>query len=162
MGKFGWLYNYCSLHCSLQSKKFLLIPKVDCMSFFSTSMDKLKLTGRTLGRVFNSRRVCMHAMHLLSSVAIWPNLELKTRPKQLLGSLTLDIVLPSTRISTLCSTSILKINILKVILKWLCKHNYCFVCINTFNPSINFKSSILEYTHEIVSWFYIQSSLQDG
>ncbi len=130
MGWFGLFYNYCSLHCSLhcslQSRKFLL-PKVDCMSFFSTSIDKLKLTGRTLGRVFNSRRVCMHAMHLLSSVAIWPNLELKTRPKQLLGSLTLDIVLPGTRISTLRLTSIKKINILKVILKWLCKHNYCFV-----------------------------------
>jgi hypothetical protein len=36
----------------------------------------------------------MHAMHSLSSVAIQPNLELKTRPKQLLGSLPLDIVLP--------------------------------------------------------------------
>ncbi len=57
-------------------------------------MEKLKLTGQTLGRVFNSRRVCMHAMHLLNSVAIRPDLELKTRPKQLLGSLPLDIVLP--------------------------------------------------------------------
>jgi hypothetical protein len=33
-------------------------------------------------------------MHLPHSIAIWPNLELKTRPKQLLGSLPLDIVLP--------------------------------------------------------------------
>ncbi len=33
-------------------------------------------------------------MHLLHSVAIWSNLELKTRPKQLLGSLPLDIALP--------------------------------------------------------------------
>jgi len=36
----------------------------------------------------------MHAMHQLHSVAIWPNLELKTRPKELLGSLPLDIALP--------------------------------------------------------------------
>jgi hypothetical protein len=36
----------------------------------------------------------MHIMHLLPSVAIQPNLELKTRPKQLLGSLPLVIVLP--------------------------------------------------------------------
>ncbi len=35
-----------------------------------------------------------HAMHLLHSIAIWSNLELKTRPKQLLGSLPLDIALP--------------------------------------------------------------------
>ncbi len=33
-------------------------------------------------------------MHLLRSIAIWPNLELKTRPKQFLYSLPLDIVLP--------------------------------------------------------------------
>ncbi len=33
-------------------------------------------------------------MHLLPSVAIQPNLELKTRPKQLLGSLLLVIALP--------------------------------------------------------------------
>jgi hypothetical protein len=37
----------------------------------------------------------MHTMHLLPSVAIRPNLELKTRPKQLLGSLPLVIVLPT-------------------------------------------------------------------
>ncbi len=36
----------------------------------------------------------MHTMHLLPSVAIQPNLELKTRPKQLLGSLPLVIALP--------------------------------------------------------------------
>jgi hypothetical protein len=36
----------------------------------------------------------MHTMHLLSSVAIQPNLELKTLPKQLLGSLPLVIALP--------------------------------------------------------------------
>jgi hypothetical protein len=35
-------------------------------------------------------------MHLLHSIAIQSNLELKTRPKQLLGSLPLDIVLPRT------------------------------------------------------------------
>jgi hypothetical protein len=33
-------------------------------------------------------------MHLLRSIAIWPYLELKTQPKQLLGSLPLDIALP--------------------------------------------------------------------
>jgi hypothetical protein len=34
-------------------------------------------------------------MHLLPSVAIQPNLELKTWPKQLLGSLPLVIMLPA-------------------------------------------------------------------
>jgi hypothetical protein len=36
----------------------------------------------------------MHTMHLLPGVAIQPNLELKTWPKQLLGSLLLVITLP--------------------------------------------------------------------
>ncbi len=36
----------------------------------------------------------MQIMHLLPGVAIRPNLELKTRPKQLLGSLLLIIALP--------------------------------------------------------------------
>ncbi len=37
----------------------------------------------------------MHTMHLLSGVAKQPNLELKTRPTQLLGSLRLVIALPA-------------------------------------------------------------------
>jgi hypothetical protein len=36
----------------------------------------------------------MHTMHLLPGVAIQPNLEFKTRPKQLLGFLPLVIALP--------------------------------------------------------------------
>jgi hypothetical protein len=36
-----------------------------------------------------------HAMPLLHSIAIRPYLELKTRPKQPLGSLPLDIALPA-------------------------------------------------------------------
>jgi hypothetical protein len=58
-------------------------------------MDKLYVTVQTLGRVFNFRSGCMQIMHLLHSVALLPNLELKTRPKQLLGSLPLDVALPS-------------------------------------------------------------------
>jgi hypothetical protein len=42
----------------------------------------------------------MYTMRLLPSVAIQPNLELKTRPKQLLGSLLLVIALPEQ--SCLC------------------------------------------------------------
>ncbi len=58
-------------------------------------MDKLWLTGRALGQVFNFRSGCMcHSMHLWPGVAKQLNLELKTRPKQLLGSLPLVIALP--------------------------------------------------------------------
>jgi hypothetical protein len=37
----------------------------------------------------------MISMHLLHSIAIRPNLELKTQPKKLLGSLQLVIALPA-------------------------------------------------------------------
>jgi len=45
-------------------------------------------------QVFNFRSSCIWIMHLLPSVAIRPNLESKTWPKQLLGSLPLVIALP--------------------------------------------------------------------
>ncbi len=43
----------------------------------------------------------MHNMHLLPGVSIQPNLELKTWPKQLLGSLPLVIVLPAVGLSNI-------------------------------------------------------------
>jgi hypothetical protein len=61
------------------------------------SMDKLQLTGRNLGRVFNSRRGCVRAMQLRCFETKLPNLLLKTRPKQLLASLPLDIALSVVR-----------------------------------------------------------------
>jgi hypothetical protein len=58
-------------------------------------MDKLKLTGQNLGRVFNSRlrraRICRARAYITKQ----PNLELKTQPKQFLGSLPLAFVLPN-------------------------------------------------------------------
>jgi hypothetical protein len=57
-------------------------------------MDKLQLTGQNLGRVFNSRSGRVHALQLHFSETKQPNLKLKTRPKQLLGSLPLVIALP--------------------------------------------------------------------
>jgi hypothetical protein len=57
-------------------------------------MDKLQLTGRNLGRVFNSRSGCVHVMQLHCFETKLPNLMLKTQPRQLLGSLPLDIALP--------------------------------------------------------------------
>jgi hypothetical protein len=44
----------------------------------------------------------MHTMHLLPAVAIQPNLELKTQPKQLLGSLPLVTALPDLSYEFLC------------------------------------------------------------
>ncbi len=57
-------------------------------------MDKLQLKGQNLGRVFNSRSGCVRVVQLCSFETKLPNLMLKTQPKQLLGSLPLDIVLP--------------------------------------------------------------------
>ncbi len=57
-------------------------------------VDKLKLSGKNLGRVFNFSSGCVHAMQLYFIEVKLPNLKLKTWPKQLLGSLRLVIALP--------------------------------------------------------------------
>jgi hypothetical protein len=57
-------------------------------------MDKLQLSGRNLGRVFNSRSGCLCAIQLNWFETKLPGLKMKTRPKQLLGSLPSDIMLP--------------------------------------------------------------------
>jgi hypothetical protein len=57
-------------------------------------MDKLKLTGQNLGRVFNSRlgHACM--FRVIAYITKQPNLKLKTWPKQLLVSLLLALEVP--------------------------------------------------------------------
>jgi hypothetical protein len=57
-------------------------------------MDKLQLTGQNLGRVCTFRIAHVHVVHLHCYRVKLPDLKLKTRPKQLLGSLPLGIVLP--------------------------------------------------------------------
>jgi hypothetical protein len=57
------------------------------------TMDILQLTGQNLGRVFNFRFDHLHAEHFWCYQVKLPNLKLKTRPKQLLGSLLLVIAL---------------------------------------------------------------------
>jgi hypothetical protein len=57
-------------------------------------MDKRQLTGRNLGRVFNSRSGCMRAMSLCCYVAKRHNFKLKTWPNQLLGFLPLAFTFP--------------------------------------------------------------------
>jgi hypothetical protein len=48
----------------------------------------------------------MIAMHLLCSIAIQPNLELKTQPKQLLGYLPLIIALAAQMYKTISDTTV--------------------------------------------------------
>ncbi len=57
-------------------------------------MDELQLAGQNLGRVINSRSGCRYAKHLFCNEAEHPNLKLKTRPKQFLGSLSIAFALP--------------------------------------------------------------------
>jgi hypothetical protein len=58
------------------------------------AVGKLQLTGQNLGRVFNFRNGRVHAVHFICNRVKLPNLKLKTRPKQLLGSLMLFFALP--------------------------------------------------------------------
>jgi hypothetical protein len=62
--------------------------------FISNVMDKLKLTREPRAEFSILEVAACHPMSLLHSKAIRSNLELKTQPKQLLGSLLFDIALP--------------------------------------------------------------------
>ncbi len=62
-------------------------------------MDKLQLTGQSPSRVFNFRSGYLCAAHLGCYKAKLPSLKLKTWAKQLLGSLSLHIVLTSVSFS---------------------------------------------------------------
>jgi hypothetical protein len=57
-------------------------------------MDKLKLKGQNLVRVFHFRlgHVCIG--HAIVRITKQTNLKLKTQPKQILGSLLLAFLLP--------------------------------------------------------------------
>ncbi len=68
-------------------------------------MDKLQLTGQNLGRVFNFRYGHLHAEHFWCYQVKLPNLKLKTRHKQLLGSLLLVIKLLASAICSLLELS---------------------------------------------------------
>jgi hypothetical protein len=59
------------------------------------TMDKLQLTGQNLGRVYNFRNGHLHAATFSVLSVKLPNLQLKTQPKQLQGSLPLVIALPA-------------------------------------------------------------------
>jgi hypothetical protein len=56
------------------------------MSQFSQSWTNFSLQDKPWAEFSTLEVAACHAMHLLHSIAIQPNLELKTRPKQLLGS----------------------------------------------------------------------------
>jgi hypothetical protein len=73
-------------------------------------MDKLQPTGKNLGRVFNSSSGRVNGLQLNFSETEQPSLKSKTRHKQLLGSVPLDIALPAPYPSqTLCLTFLMQI-----------------------------------------------------
>jgi hypothetical protein len=92
------LHKDARFHCAEQTS--ILTSTVENLA---QGMDKLQLAGLNLGRVFNSRSGCMWARHLFCYEAKQPNLKLKTRPKQLLGSLPIAFALPTQGI--LCPAS---------------------------------------------------------
>jgi hypothetical protein len=63
------------------------------------AMAKLQLTGQNLGQVFTFRRGHLHAATFSVLSVKPPILQLKTWPKQLLGSLPLVIALPNLAFS---------------------------------------------------------------
>jgi hypothetical protein len=84
--------NFCWLFQDLEEKPNF--TKILRNLLISLGMDNLQLTGQNLGWVFNFINGHEHAVHLLCYQVKLPNLKLKAQPKQLLGSLPLDIVFP--------------------------------------------------------------------
>ncbi len=90
------------IRCFFKHLRYMMIPTVPNNSYIFSQrcikmvlgMDKHHLTGQNLGRVFNFRSGHFHAAHLWCNPVKLLNLKLKTRPKQLLVSLPLDITLP--------------------------------------------------------------------
>jgi len=86
-----------------QTRSFLMQSSQDlqvtlnCSYLFPNGLNhgQLQLTGRNLGQVFNFRFGHLQAEHSRCYQVKLPNLKLKTRPKQLLGSLRLVIALPT-------------------------------------------------------------------
>jgi hypothetical protein len=57
-------------------------------------MDKLKLTGQKPGRIFNFECGCVRLYIAIALITKQPHLKLETRPKPLLGSVSLAFALP--------------------------------------------------------------------
>jgi hypothetical protein len=87
-------------------------------------MCKLLLTGQNLGRVFNFRSGHLHAATFLVLSVKLPNLQLKTRPKQLLGSLPLVIAIPDLGCKQLSKKRVVVQNKLNLLLKIIFSHEY--------------------------------------
>jgi hypothetical protein len=83
----------CTLRSLYNLGDMLSVIRVGVMA---PPMDKLRLTGQNLGRVFNFRFGHLHAEHFWCYLVQLPNLKLKTQPKQLLGSLPLVIAFPAS------------------------------------------------------------------
>jgi hypothetical protein len=69
---------------------------------FAQCMDKLQLTGRNLGRIFNFKNGRVQVLRFLCYGVKLHKFKLKTRPKQPLGYLLLDIMLPAPYDSFKC------------------------------------------------------------
>ncbi len=105
-------------------------------------MDKLQLSGWNLGRVFNSRSGYVCAMQLRCFETKRPNLMFITRPRQLLGSLPLDIAFPDLNF---CSKSRplmnKKVGLNHHIKVWLNSHPYFLRFL--FTPKVGAKLDLL-------------------
>ncbi len=87
-----------------------------CYIQIASCMDKLQLTGLNLGRVFNFRFGHLHAEHFWCYWEELPNLKLKTRPKQLLGSLPLFKALNVIMLSATYKPPMLSVIMLNVVM----------------------------------------------
>jgi len=71
-----------------------IFPSTLTLNEWKLFTDKLKLTGQNLVQILKFRRDCLHVIQSYYLETKLPDLKLKTRPKQLLGYLRVDIALP--------------------------------------------------------------------
>ncbi len=86
---------------------YALLPGLRSIKNQTLCMDKLKLAGWNLGRVFHCRLGRTWIGHAIVHIIKQPTLKLKTRPKRLLGSLPLAFALPLSALESVmqCSTN---------------------------------------------------------
>jgi hypothetical protein len=76
------------------SSLILRANKLACLSFEKRfSLDHVQRQKQC--RIFNSRSGCLSALHLFCCEAKQPNLKMMAQPRQHMGSLPLDIALPT-------------------------------------------------------------------
>jgi len=122
-----------SSEAGLLNMKSYLSETMGCDQFHNNDHEQIQLTGRNLGRVFNFRFGPLQAEHFRCCQIKLPNLKLKTRPKQLLGSLLLSRSLQWLKINLVAPKAAAKDELSQMLMLSCCIRGGQFYCNHTMN-----------------------------